>query len=104
MLVKKDVTRDYGGSEAEMDLISSLAKSLSVNTSGEMDSLRDVLYPSLLCAAVYKVDTKISISTLTFVENINNPDLSALLVCNLKRGGVPSKVRIFFATILTILK
>ena len=63
VLVKKDVTRDYGGSEAEMDLISSLAKSLSVNTSGEMDSLRDVLYPSLLCAAVYKVDTKISIST-----------------------------------------
>ena len=63
VLAKKDVSRDYGGSEAEMDLISSLAKSLSVNTSGEMDSLRDVLYPSLLCAAVYKVDTKISISS-----------------------------------------
>ena len=61
MLAKKDVSRDYGGKEAEMDLISSVAKSLSVNTSGEMDSLRDVLYPSLLCAAVYKVDTKASL-------------------------------------------
>ena len=56
VLAKKDVSRDYGGKEAEMDLISSVAKSLSVNTSGEMDSLRDVLYPSLLCAAVYKVN------------------------------------------------
>lgn len=56
VLAKKDVSRDDGGKEAEMDLISSVAKSLSVNTSGEMDSLRDVLYPSLLCAAVYKVN------------------------------------------------
>ena len=55
VLAKKDVTADDGGKEAELDLISSVAKSLSVNTSGEMDSLRDVLYPSLLCAAVYKV-------------------------------------------------
>ena len=58
VLAKKDVSRDDGGKEAEMDLISSVAKSLSVNTSGEMDSLRDVLSPSLLCAAVYKVDRK----------------------------------------------
>ena len=79
VLVKKDVTRDYGGSEAEMDLISSLAKSLSVNTSGEMDSLRDVLYPSLLCAAVYKVDTKISISTHILTLT---PDLSGSLPCH----------------------
>ena len=55
VLAKKDASKDDGGKQAEMDLISSVAKSLSVNTSGEMDSLRDVLYPSLLCAAVYKV-------------------------------------------------
>jgi lysophospholipase len=38
-------------------LILAVAKQLKVHTSDEMDGLREVLFPSILCAAVYSGHT-----------------------------------------------
>ena len=36
----------------EMELIEALARSLHLSSSEEMDKLKDVLFPSLICSAV----------------------------------------------------
>jgi lysophospholipase len=40
--------------QGEMELIQAVAKCLSIKTSDEMENMKEVLFPSLLCAAVYK--------------------------------------------------
>ena len=37
----------------EHDLILAVAKQLNVKTSDEMEAIRDILFPSILCAAVH---------------------------------------------------
>ena len=46
-----------GGSGEEQDLIMAIAQQLKVKTSEEMDAIKEVLFPSILCAAVYTGQT-----------------------------------------------
>jgi hypothetical protein len=41
-------------SPAEFGLIATIAKALHLNTSEELNSVQDVLFPSILCSAAFK--------------------------------------------------
>ena len=49
----------------ELDLIQAVAKCLSIKTTEELENIKEVLFPSLLCAAVYKG----SLNTLTDMKS-----------------------------------
>ena len=43
--------------DEDQDLIMAIAQQLKIKTSDEMDAIKDVLFPSILCAAVYTGQT-----------------------------------------------
>jgi lysophospholipase len=53
--LNKTISTDSLATEAteELDLIQAVAKQLHIKTSHEIDGLRDVLFPSILCAMVH---------------------------------------------------
>ena len=46
----------YDKDDEEHDLILAVAKQLNVKTSVEMETIRAILFPSILCAAVFTGD------------------------------------------------
>ena len=61
-----------GGRGEEQDLIMAIAQQLKVKTSEEMDAIKDVLFPSILCAAVYTGQT----SKLEELKSMYDADMS----------------------------
>ena len=49
----KNISNLYDQEDEEHDLILAVAEKLKVQTSEEMEGIRDVLFPSILCAAVH---------------------------------------------------
>ena len=61
-----DIQKRYSNSKSilehqkedeDQDLIMAIAQQLKIKTSDEMDAIKDVLFPSILCAAVYTGQT-----------------------------------------------
>ena len=63
----------YDQDDEEHDLILAVAKQLNVKTSDEMETIRDILFPSILCAAVHTGQT----SRLEYLKTKFDADLAA---------------------------
>lgn len=50
--LRGELTVPHSGLVKEMELVEALACSLHLSSSDEMDKLKDVLFPSLICSAV----------------------------------------------------
>ena len=75
-----DIQKRYSSSKSilehqdgeDQDLIMAIAQQLKVKTSEEMDAIKDVLFPSISCAAVYTGQT----SKLEELKSMYDADMS----------------------------